>query len=247
MIKIFPPGNIQIHSSNPTTNTIQGPNVVLYGGALYYNCYNQLSVCRFNLTSKAITVTNLPKGTRLGSPTLAVFLLNKTGNMVFSCSLLCVVGLTRKVTSAGLMNATRIPIWTWPQMNLVFGWLTPPAKTLVTWFYPKWKRVNHRSLTKPGTPPFTSRQWPTPSWLVVSFMRLVMSILAQRRSFTPLTLQRERRTSTLASSWAKCLLTSSSWTTVQWTRCCMPTATPRWCLIGFCLRTTTHWMPDPKR
>ncbi|XP_004086306.1 olfactomedin-4 [Oryzias latipes] len=61
------PGNIQIHSSNPTTNTIQGPNVVLYGGALYYNCYNQLSVCRFNLTSKAITVTNLPKGTRFNS------------------------------------------------------------------------------------------------------------------------------------------------------------------------------------
>uniref|UniRef100_A0A3P9IMK2 Si:ch211-194m7.5 n=1 Tax=Oryzias latipes TaxID=8090 RepID=A0A3P9IMK2_ORYLA len=70
--------NIQIHSSNPTTNTIQGPNVVLYGGALYYNCYNQLSVCRFNLTSKAITVTNLPKGTRLGSPTLPVF--NSKGN-----------------------------------------------------------------------------------------------------------------------------------------------------------------------
>ncbi|RVE71358.1 hypothetical protein OJAV_G00051160 [Oryzias javanicus] len=61
------PGNIQIHASNPTTNTIQGPNVVLYGGSLYYNCFNAPSLCRFNLTSKAITVTDLPKGTRFNS------------------------------------------------------------------------------------------------------------------------------------------------------------------------------------
>uniref|UniRef100_A0A3Q0RP14 Olfactomedin-like domain-containing protein n=1 Tax=Amphilophus citrinellus TaxID=61819 RepID=A0A3Q0RP14_AMPCI len=58
------PGNIQIHSSNPATNTIQGPNNVLYGGALYYNCYNQDAVCRFNLTTKAVTTLQLPKGTR---------------------------------------------------------------------------------------------------------------------------------------------------------------------------------------
>uniref|UniRef100_A0AAZ1XUI0 Olfactomedin-like domain-containing protein n=1 Tax=Oreochromis aureus TaxID=47969 RepID=A0AAZ1XUI0_OREAU len=54
--------NIQIHSSNPTTNTIQGPNNVLYGGALYYNCYNQDYVCRFNLTTKSVTTLQLPKG-----------------------------------------------------------------------------------------------------------------------------------------------------------------------------------------
>ncbi|XP_051239223.1 olfactomedin-4 [Dicentrarchus labrax] len=61
------PGNVQIHSSNPTTNTVQGPNVVLYGEALYYNCYNQDSVCRFNLTTKAVTTLQLPKGTRYNS------------------------------------------------------------------------------------------------------------------------------------------------------------------------------------
>lgn len=61
------PGNVQIHSSNPTTNTIQGPNVVLYGEALYYNCYNKDAVCRFNLTTKAISELKLPEGTRFNS------------------------------------------------------------------------------------------------------------------------------------------------------------------------------------
>ncbi|XP_044050264.1 olfactomedin-4-like [Siniperca chuatsi] len=61
------PGNVQIDSSNPTTNTIQGPNVVLYGEALYYNCYNQDAVCRFNLTSKTVNTLQLPKGTRFNS------------------------------------------------------------------------------------------------------------------------------------------------------------------------------------
>uniref|UniRef100_A0A3Q1AQC2 Olfactomedin-like domain-containing protein n=1 Tax=Amphiprion ocellaris TaxID=80972 RepID=A0A3Q1AQC2_AMPOC len=61
------PGNVLISSSNPTTNTIQGPNVVLYGGSLYYNCYNQHAVCRFNLTSKTVTNVDLPQGTRYNS------------------------------------------------------------------------------------------------------------------------------------------------------------------------------------
>ncbi|KAF0040511.1 hypothetical protein F2P81_006409 [Scophthalmus maximus] len=61
------PGNVQIHPTNPTTNTIQGPNVVLYSGALYYNCYNQDAICQFNLTSKTITNLQLPKGTRFNS------------------------------------------------------------------------------------------------------------------------------------------------------------------------------------
>uniref|UniRef100_A0A671WGS9 Olfactomedin-4-like n=1 Tax=Sparus aurata TaxID=8175 RepID=A0A671WGS9_SPAAU len=61
------PGNVLIHSANPTTNTIQGPNVVMYRGALYYNCYNQDEVCRFNLTSKTVTNMKLPKGTRYNS------------------------------------------------------------------------------------------------------------------------------------------------------------------------------------
>ncbi|XP_041794831.1 olfactomedin-4-like [Chelmon rostratus] len=67
IVGVSTPGDVQIHSSNPTTNTIQGPNVVLYGGALYYNCYNQDAVCRFNLTTKAVTTLQLPKGTRFNS------------------------------------------------------------------------------------------------------------------------------------------------------------------------------------
>ncbi|XP_051808151.1 olfactomedin-4-like [Acanthochromis polyacanthus] len=59
--------NILISSSNPTTNTIQGPNVVLYGGSLYYNCYNQRQVCRFHLTTKTVTNVDLPQGTRYNS------------------------------------------------------------------------------------------------------------------------------------------------------------------------------------
>ncbi|KAM6937951.1 olfactomedin-4-like [Xenentodon cancila] len=67
IIGVSTPGNVQIHSSNPATNTIQGPNVVLYGGALYYNCYNEYSVCRFNLTSRSITKFQLPSDTRYNS------------------------------------------------------------------------------------------------------------------------------------------------------------------------------------
>uniref|UniRef100_A0A8C6TKX0 Si:ch211-194m7.5 n=1 Tax=Neogobius melanostomus TaxID=47308 RepID=A0A8C6TKX0_9GOBI len=67
VVGVSVPGNVMIHASNPTTNTVQGPNVVLYGGALYYNCYNQDSVCRFNLTSKTVTTLQLPKGTRYNS------------------------------------------------------------------------------------------------------------------------------------------------------------------------------------
>ncbi|KAK2841711.1 hypothetical protein Q5P01_011911 [Channa striata] len=67
VVGVSSPGNVQIHSSNPTTNTIQGPNVVMYGEALYYNCYNLDTVCRFNLTSKTVTTVQLPRGTRYNS------------------------------------------------------------------------------------------------------------------------------------------------------------------------------------
>ncbi|KAM7396302.1 hypothetical protein PAMP_019351 [Pampus punctatissimus] len=67
IVGVSVPGNVLIHTSNPTTNTIQGPNVVLYGEALYYNCYNQDAVCRFNLTTKTVTTVRLPKGTRFNS------------------------------------------------------------------------------------------------------------------------------------------------------------------------------------
>ncbi|XP_075968606.1 olfactomedin-4-like [Anarhichas minor] len=67
IVGVSAPGNVLIHTANPTTNTIQGPNVVLYGEALYYNCYNQDTVCRFNLTTKTVINFQLPKGTRFNS------------------------------------------------------------------------------------------------------------------------------------------------------------------------------------
>ncbi|KAL6480787.1 hypothetical protein MHYP_G00118200 [Metynnis hypsauchen] len=50
-----------ISPSNPTTNTIQGPNVVMYGDALYYGCYNTPSICRFNMTARTVTNVALPQ------------------------------------------------------------------------------------------------------------------------------------------------------------------------------------------
>ncbi|KAJ0029536.1 hypothetical protein NQD34_004533 [Periophthalmus magnuspinnatus] len=67
VVGVSVPGNVIIHASNPATNTVQGPNVVMYAGALYYNCYNLDAVCRFNLTSKTVTNVPLPKGTRFNS------------------------------------------------------------------------------------------------------------------------------------------------------------------------------------
>ncbi|RXN21919.1 olfactomedin-4-like protein [Labeo rohita] len=52
-----------ISSSNPTTNTIQGPNVVMYDNSLYYNCYNTYSVCQFNMTTRGISTVALPSDT----------------------------------------------------------------------------------------------------------------------------------------------------------------------------------------
>ncbi|XP_065147685.1 olfactomedin-4-like [Paramisgurnus dabryanus] len=61
------PTDAYISSSNPTTNTIQGPNMVLYGNALYYNCYNTYSVCRFNLTTRTVSNVALPSDTGFNS------------------------------------------------------------------------------------------------------------------------------------------------------------------------------------
>lgn len=56
-----------ISSSNPTTNTIQGPNVVMYGDALYYGCYYSSTVCRFDMATNAITTVALPKNTGINN------------------------------------------------------------------------------------------------------------------------------------------------------------------------------------
>ncbi|XP_030643213.1 olfactomedin-4-like [Chanos chanos] len=53
--------NVVIASSNPTTNTIQGPNVVMYGEALYYQCYYSPSICRFSMSLQKVTTVSLPK------------------------------------------------------------------------------------------------------------------------------------------------------------------------------------------
>ncbi|XP_016367061.1 olfactomedin-4-like [Sinocyclocheilus rhinocerous] len=57
------PKDTYISSSNPTTNTIQGPNMVMYANALYYNCYYSNSVCQFNMTTRAISTVALPSDT----------------------------------------------------------------------------------------------------------------------------------------------------------------------------------------
>ncbi|KAB5571641.1 hypothetical protein PHYPO_G00227400 [Pangasianodon hypophthalmus] len=61
------PVDTVIASSNPTTNTIMGPNVVQYGDALYYGCYYTASVCRFNISTRSISNTPLPKNTGINN------------------------------------------------------------------------------------------------------------------------------------------------------------------------------------
>ncbi|KAK9952179.1 hypothetical protein ABG768_018032 [Culter alburnus] len=55
------PTDTYISSSNPTTNTIQGSNMVMYGNMLYYNCYYAYSVCQFNMATRAVSTVALPK------------------------------------------------------------------------------------------------------------------------------------------------------------------------------------------
>ncbi|KAF4094973.1 olfactomedin-4-like isoform X1 [Onychostoma macrolepis] len=57
------PTDTYISSSNPTTNTIQGPNMVMYANAFYYNCYNTYYVCQFNMTTRSVSTVALPSDT----------------------------------------------------------------------------------------------------------------------------------------------------------------------------------------
>uniref|UniRef100_A0A8C1UZB7 Si:ch211-194m7.5 n=1 Tax=Cyprinus carpio TaxID=7962 RepID=A0A8C1UZB7_CYPCA len=61
------PKDTYIASSNPTTNTIQGSNMVMYANTLYYNCYYKYSVCQFNLSTRAISTVALPSDTGYNS------------------------------------------------------------------------------------------------------------------------------------------------------------------------------------
>ncbi|KAL0968251.1 hypothetical protein UPYG_G00264320 [Umbra pygmaea] len=67
VVGVSVPGSVVIHPSNPTTNTIQGPNVVMYQDFLYYNCYNRDAVCCFNISTKTVNSMNMPKGTGFNS------------------------------------------------------------------------------------------------------------------------------------------------------------------------------------
>ncbi|XP_073687480.1 olfactomedin-4-like [Garra rufa] len=61
------PKDTYISSSNPTTNTIQGSNMVMYANALYYNCYNTYSICQFNMTTRTVSTVALPSDTGYNS------------------------------------------------------------------------------------------------------------------------------------------------------------------------------------
>ncbi|KAL1247361.1 hypothetical protein QQF64_022737 [Cirrhinus molitorella] len=57
------PKDTYISNSNPTTNTIQGSNMVMYANALYYNCYYTYSVCQFNMATRTVSTVALPSDT----------------------------------------------------------------------------------------------------------------------------------------------------------------------------------------
>ncbi|KAJ7997790.1 hypothetical protein DPEC_G00215780 [Dallia pectoralis] len=67
VVGVSVPGTVAISPSNPTTNTIQGPNVVMYQDSLYYNCYNRDAVCRSDIPLKTVTSVALPGGTGFNS------------------------------------------------------------------------------------------------------------------------------------------------------------------------------------
>ncbi|XP_053742632.1 olfactomedin-4 [Synchiropus splendidus] len=50
--------NFAPSNSHPDAN--EGPNAVLYGGALYYHCYRSNKVCRYDLATKAVVRVTLP-------------------------------------------------------------------------------------------------------------------------------------------------------------------------------------------
>uniref|UniRef100_A0A672Z0A3 Olfactomedin-4-like n=1 Tax=Sphaeramia orbicularis TaxID=375764 RepID=A0A672Z0A3_9TELE len=113
IVGVSTPGNVMIHSSNPTTNTVQGPNVVMYGEALYYNATT-------GTLSAASTSPPKPSAT---------------------CSYPEEPGLTTRRTTVTWRNVTRSPTWTWPQTSPASGSSTPPTTTSVTWFCPRSRRA----------------------------------------------------------------------------------------------------------
>ncbi|KAM6946026.1 olfactomedin-4-like [Aplochiton taeniatus] len=52
--------DVTIAPSHSHANTVQGPSMVLHGGAVYYHCYRAPEVCRFDLGTKAVARVALP-------------------------------------------------------------------------------------------------------------------------------------------------------------------------------------------
>ncbi|XP_063052131.1 olfactomedin-4 isoform X2 [Engraulis encrasicolus] len=54
------PKDEPVAPSNTHTNAIQGPSTVLYGEAVFYECYNTGELCRYDLNTKATLRKTLP-------------------------------------------------------------------------------------------------------------------------------------------------------------------------------------------
>lgn len=140
---------------NTGTNSIQGPNVVMYAEALYYNCYNRPAVCRFNLNTKS--VTSATHGHQVGSSVILLDLIyNTTYKLHF---LVCIFkDIIPKVTSATLKNATNSQTWTWQQMNQGSGWCILPSNKRAAWCCPRCRKVKCQHWSKLGILQSTSRR-----------------------------------------------------------------------------------------
>lgn len=53
--------DVPVAPSNTHTNAIQGPGTLLYGEAVFYQCYNTGELCRYDLQTKATLRQTLPE------------------------------------------------------------------------------------------------------------------------------------------------------------------------------------------
>lgn len=64
----------------------------MYEEALYYNCYNEPAVCRFNLTTKSVSKVKLPEGTRWVTKSVPFIWKCCVEKIVWNLLLDCTVG-----------------------------------------------------------------------------------------------------------------------------------------------------------
>ncbi|XP_038560918.1 olfactomedin-like [Micropterus salmoides] len=74
--------------SHSHPNSIEGPSAVLYGEALYYNCYRSADVCRYDLKSNIQSVSQEP-----GSPSVSLVYVVKNQDAILNGTI-----------SSGLLN-----------------------------------------------------------------------------------------------------------------------------------------------